>query len=129
MSFWLQGPCLFTMKDLEQNYLRYGALGAIDSQEICITYTHGKMLWENRFVMDTQTLIASIDAEIARLEQAKSLLTGSSGRTTLRTGRAAKPGRAGGRAGKRVLSPEALERIREGQRKRWAKVKRSRKSA
>ncbi len=29
--------------------------------------------------MDTQTLIASIDAEIARLEQAKSFLFGSSG--------------------------------------------------
>jgi hypothetical protein len=34
----------------------------------------------------------------------------------------AKPAKKAG--GKRTLSPEALERIREGQRKRWAKVKR-----
>jgi hypothetical protein len=78
--------------------------------------------------MDTQTLIASIDAEIARLEEAKRLLLGTSGRTTQRTTRMAKPGRPGGRSSKRTLSPEALERIREGQRKRWAKVKRAKKA-
>lgn len=79
--------------------------------------------------MDTQTLIASIDAEIARLEEAKSLLTGSSsGRASGRAGRAARATKTGGRTGKRTLSPEALERIREGQRKRWAKVRRAKKA-
>lgn len=79
--------------------------------------------------MDTQTLIASIDAEIARLEEAKNLLTGStSGRTSQRTTRTARAPKAGGRTGKRTLSPEALERIREGQRKRWAKAKRAKKA-
>lgn len=78
--------------------------------------------------MDTRTLIASIDAEIARLEEAKSLLVGTSGRTSQRTTKAGRATKAAAKPAKRTLSPEALERIREGQRKRWAKVKRSKKS-
>lgn len=81
--------------------------------------------------MDTQNLIASIDAEISRLQEAKALLMGASVSAPRRPGRPAKAAKAvkgGGRTGKRTLSPEALERIREGQRKRWAKVKRARKA-
>jgi hypothetical protein len=78
--------------------------------------------------MDTRILIETIDSEIARLQEAKRLLSGTSGRTAQRTTQLAKPGRTGGRVSKRTLSPEALERIREGQRKRWAKVKRAKKA-
>lgn len=75
--------------------------------------------------MDTKTLIASIDAEIARLEKVKSLLTGAS---TTTAKKASKSGKAATKTAKRTLSPEALERIREGQRKRWAKAKRAKRA-
>lgn len=63
--------------------------------------------------MTTTKIIATIDEEIARLEQAKKLLTGlSSG--------APKPAKQ-----KRNLSPEARARIAAAQKKRWAKQKRA----
>jgi hypothetical protein len=67
--------------------------------------------------MDTNQLLAELDAEIARLEEVKRLLTGSrDGAGIARR----KPGRKRGR----TLSPEARERIAAAQRKRWAKAKR-----
>lgn len=64
--------------------------------------------------MTTTKIIAAIDAEIARLEQAKMLLNGvSSG--------AVKPARKV----KRILSPEARARIAAAQKKRWAKQKKT----
>jgi hypothetical protein len=72
--------------------------------------------------MGHDSIILSIDAEIARLNQVRALLSqGASGAPV----KAGKPGRKPGRkAGKkRVLSPEARARIAEAQRKRWAKTK------
>ncbi len=66
--------------------------------------------------MTTTTIIAAIDAEIARLEQAKKLLNDTpSG--------APKPVTKV----KRNLSPEARARIAAAQKKRWAKQKRAQK--
>lgn len=76
--------------------------------------------------MNTVEIVAALDAEIARLRQVRELLAGveQSGRRG--------PGRPKGSGGKtvaevvdavvkkRVLSPEARERIASAQRARWA---------
>jgi hypothetical protein len=77
--------------------------------------------------MAIENLISEIDAEIARLEQARALLSGGASP-------AAKRGRPAGVApatkpAKRVMSPEARERIAAAQRKRWAKQKAAAKRA
>lgn len=75
--------------------------------------------------MDLNRLVREIDSEIARLQQARALLTGE----TTRRG----PGRpkvaatkatagAGGRR-KRRLSPEGRKRIADAMKKRWAERK------
>jgi hypothetical protein len=71
--------------------------------------------------MQTTELIAAIDAELSRLQQAKALLSG----TTVKHG----PGRSAGAASstKRVLSPEARARIVAAQKARWAKVRKAAK--
>jgi hypothetical protein len=61
--------------------------------------------------MDTPELMAAIDAEIARLHQARKLFAGSTGT----------------RGGKRVMSAEARARIANAQKKRWALQKRAAK--
>lgn len=64
--------------------------------------------------MNTAALIQAVDEEIARLQRARLLLSGDSqvtGNGVLRR--------------KRVLSPEARQRIVDAQRKRWAKQKRN----
>ena len=66
--------------------------------------------------MTTTTIIAAIDAEIARLEQAKTLLQGVSSRAPKPVTKV-----------KRYLSPEARARIAAAQKKRWAKQKRAQK--
>lgn len=61
--------------------------------------------------MTLDNIIASIDAEIARLEQARALFsteTSNAGSATRK---------------RRKLSPAARKRIAEAQRKRWAKQK------
>jgi hypothetical protein len=72
--------------------------------------------------MNTRDLLSSIDAEIARLQQARSLLSGG------------KMGRRGGKStdatpttAKRTLSPEARKRIADAQKKRWAAQKKATK--
>jgi hypothetical protein len=68
-----------------------------------------------------ESILAQIDAEIARLTQVRSLLAASgkiSGKLS-----AAKPAVAGKRRKKRVLSPEARKRIADAQRRRWAAQK------
>jgi hypothetical protein len=55
--------------------------------------------------MNTDELVAALNQEISRLEEAKRLLSGDNNG-------AAKP--------KRTLSAEARKRIAEAQRKRWA---------
>jgi hypothetical protein len=74
--------------------------------------------------MDTSQILAAIDEEIARLEQAKSLLTGT---TTKRS-----PGRppssaATAPAKKRTMSAAGRARIAAAQKARWAKAKKAAK--
>ncbi len=74
--------------------------------------------------MAIENLISEIDAEIARLTQARHLLAGGEGGTSFRYGaNGAKP--TGAPRKKRVLSPEARARIAAAQRKRWAKQKKA----
>jgi len=67
------------------------------------------------------SILAQIDAEIARLTQVRSLLAASgkiSGKFGAATARV-----AGKKRKKRVLSPEARKRIADAQRRRWAAQK------
>jgi len=77
-----------------------------------------------------ESIVAEIDAEIARLQAVKALLSSESdARTSRKLGRpagsaAVAPVRT---AKRRTLSAEARERIRQAQIKRWAKAKRAKK--
>jgi hypothetical protein len=59
--------------------------------------------------MTPNDILASIDAEITRLQQARALLSGTT------TATPSKP--------KRKMSAEARKRIADAQKKRWAKQK------
>ena len=74
--------------------------------------------------MTIDSILAEIDAEIARLTQARQLLAaaGTTTKTGTRSNRTAKPAAKTGRK-QRVLSPEARKRIAEAQRRRWAAQK------
>lgn len=73
-----------------------------------------------------ESILAEIDAEIARLQAAKALLRSESGVGTIR-----KPGKPAvaplKAASRRKLSAEARERIRQAQIKRWAATKKATK--
>jgi hypothetical protein len=72
--------------------------------------------------MTIDSILAEIDAEIARLTQAKQLLAAAgTTKAASKSARTAKP--AAKKALKRVLSPEARKRIAEAQRRRWAAQK------
>jgi hypothetical protein len=72
--------------------------------------------------VNTQEILTALDAEIARLQHARSLIA-ASGEPT-RRGRPAKSApSAVPAANKRKLSPEARKKIAAAQRKRWAKQK------
>jgi hypothetical protein len=73
--------------------------------------------------MDTAKIIQSIDAEIARLEQARELLNGH--RTTPKRGRSASSTTATVRTlrKRRMISAEGRARIAAAQKARWAKAK------
>jgi hypothetical protein len=76
--------------------------------------------------MAIESILAQIDAEIARLTQVRSLLANTGKVATKATER--KTGKtkvkAKGKGKKtRVLSPEARKRIADAQRKRWAAQK------
>jgi predicted 2-oxoglutarate/Fe(II)-dependent dioxygenase YbiX len=69
-------------------------------------------------------ILAALDAEIARLQEARNALAGLSG--AKRRGRpsaSASPNETNTK--KRTLSAEAREKIAAAQRKRWAKQKKS----
>lgn len=72
--------------------------------------------------MVIESILAQIDAEIARLTQVRSLLADSGKVSTKVTERKAKKPTATSRK-KRVLSAEARKRIADAQRKRWAAQK------
>jgi hypothetical protein len=65
--------------------------------------------------MTREQIIAAIDDEIGRLQQVKKLLqsAGSTSVSTSTTGKTSSP--------KRILSPEARQRIAAAQKRRWAK--------
>jgi hypothetical protein len=71
--------------------------------------------------MSIETILAEIDAEIARLTQVRSLLAGT--RTVSASGTKSKTSKGPGRKKKRVLSADARKRIADAQRKRWAAQK------
>jgi hypothetical protein len=64
--------------------------------------------------MDTEALVAELDAEIRRLQQVRALLTGHT--APLKRGRP--PGTK-----RRTMSPEGRARIVAAQKLRWAKKK------
>lgn len=72
--------------------------------------------------MAIDSILAQIDAEIARLTQVRALLatTGNIGSSVTAVKGKRGPGRP---RKKRTLSPEARKRIAEAQRKRWAAQK------
>jgi len=70
--------------------------------------------------MAIENILVQIDSEIARLQQARTLLA-NLGSTTTRAGRAAKKTAVKAKpARKRRISAEGRKRIAEAQRKRWA---------
>ncbi len=73
--------------------------------------------------MANDSILALIDAEIARLTQVRALLSGIGKTTTRLTGRATKAISAKKVKKQRVLSPEARKRIADAQRRRWAAQK------
>jgi hypothetical protein len=72
--------------------------------------------------MAISDLLSSIDSEIARLQQARSLLAGVSTGTHGEYAAGSRPVRA-----KRTLSAAAREKIAAAQRKRWAAQKKAAK--
>ena len=71
--------------------------------------------------MSIESILAEIDAEIARLTQVRSLLAGT--RHIGLSGASTKTKGPTKRRKKRVLSAEARKRIADAQRKRWAAQK------
>ena len=67
--------------------------------------------------MNREQIIAAIEDEINRLEQVRKLLKSATGHNLVSGGAAAKAPR------KRILSPEARQRIAAAQKRRWAKQK------
>lgn len=78
--------------------------------------------------MAIENIVEAIDAEISRLEKVKNLLELSPSKAVQRTSSTTRSARAAGKPRKRILSPEAIERIRAAQKKRWAKVARAKKA-
>lgn len=72
--------------------------------------------------MTLETILSQIDAEIARLQQAKALLAGISAAKASTHKPAAQPKK------KRTMSAAAKKRIAAAQRKRWAAVRAAKKS-
>ena len=72
--------------------------------------------------MSIESILAEIDAEIARLTHVRSVLAGSAKVASTNVGRGAKKV-AVKAPKKRVLSAEARKRIADAQRKRWAAQK------
>lgn len=69
--------------------------------------------------MGVSEILAEIDREIAQLQQARALLSGSGAAKTRKAGSATQR-TAGKRKKKRNLTPEGRKRIAEAVRRRWA---------
>jgi hypothetical protein len=74
--------------------------------------------------MNTQDIVSTIDAEIARLQSARSLLAGTA--SIKRRGRP-RTSESAVAPKKRTMSAAGRKRIAEAQRKRWAKQKAAKK--
>ena len=72
--------------------------------------------------MSIESILAEIDAEIARLSQVRSLLAGSRSVSTAATKSKSSTAPSKGKR-RRVLSADARKRIADAQRKRWAAQK------
>jgi hypothetical protein len=74
--------------------------------------------------MDIREIVAQIDAEIAKLQQARALLAGTKGATTgrgrPRGSKSIDPATPAKKVKKRKLSPEGRKRIADAMKKRWA---------
>ena len=80
--------------------------------------------------MDTKEIIVQIDTEIARLQQVRGILSGTT-TTKAKLGRPKKASLALAApiAAKRILSPEARAKIAAAQKARWAKARKAKKAA
>jgi hypothetical protein len=67
--------------------------------------------------MNREQIIAAIEDEINRLEQVRKLLKSATGQRLVSSGVAIRTPK------KRILSPEARQRIAAAQKRRWAKQK------
>lgn len=73
--------------------------------------------------MAIENILVEIDAEIARLKQARALLA-TLGTAATKAGRTTKKASAKAKSRKkRVLSAEARKKIADAQHRRWAKLK------
>lgn len=80
--------------------------------------------------MEVSRIISEIDAQIAKLQQARALLAGAASTPVSRG-----PGRPKGsltaatkKRSKRILSPEARKKIADAQKRRWAAQRKEAKS-
>ena len=78
--------------------------------------------------MNTKEILEQINTEIARLQQVKALLQGSSNGNGASATAYSNGSPAVKVPGKRVLSPAARKKIAAAQRKRWAKVRKAQAS-
>jgi hypothetical protein len=79
--------------------------------------------------MDYRSIIVAIDAEIAKLTRVRSLLAAGEKLDAILALNGASKKVSIKNPAKRVMSPEARERIAAAQRKRWAKTRRAAKRA
>ena len=80
--------------------------------------------------MNIPQILSDIDAEIARLKNIRSLLSGAPSPTTATRGRGRPKGSVSAtpkKTTKRKLSPEARARIAAAQKKRWANQRKAAK--
>lgn len=76
--------------------------------------------------MEVSRIIAEIDAQISKLQQARALLAGTTTTTAARAGRGRPKGSKNAASAaptaprKRKLSPEGRKRIADAMKKRWA---------
>lgn len=81
--------------------------------------------------MEVSRILAEIDAQIAKLQQARALLSGVTparrGPGRPKASVAATTVKVTGRRKKRVLSAEARKRIADAQKKRWAEQRKQSK--
>lgn len=74
--------------------------------------------------MNTNSILAAVDEEIAKLQKVRALLLGQN-RVSASSKKAAP--KVAKKTTKRTMSPEGRAKIAEGQRKRWAGVKKAAK--